>query len=302
MIRKVMEAIHKSVGGLDVHKNLVWACRRRLIDEGLVEVELEKFGTTTAELRKLAQWLSQWGVTHVAMEATGVLWEPVWNVLERQFELLLVNPRQLKKVPGRKSDVKDAEWIAQCLQCGLLRGSFVLSREIRQWRDLTRHRMKLIDQHTSVVNRLHQALQQGNIKMSSVMTDVMGVSGRAIVKAMSDGESDPEKLAATAKGRLKAKHEQLVESLEGNLSEHQRWLLKQLLKQLEFLERVCGRYDEQIREKMQGYEEQIKLLDTINGIDRRSAENLSAETGPEMSQFPTAGDLVSWGGLRTREQ
>ncbi len=297
MIRKIMEAIHQCVAGLDVHKQTVMACRRRLVGDGQVESEVKEFGTTTAQLRELAAWLREWGVTHVAMESTGVLWMPVWNILEGQFELLLVNAQHLKKVPGRKSDVKDAEWIAQLMQCGLLRPSFVPRPEIRQWRDLTRQRMKLVDQHTSVVNRLHKVLQQGNIKLSSVATDVLGVSGCAMIKAMIEGESDPETLAALAKGRLKVKHAQLVECLDGQLTEHHRWMLGQLWEQLEFLEAEIATYDEQIKEKMRPYEALIELLDTIDLIERRSAENMLAEIGPERAQFPTDDDLVSWAGL-----
>ena len=187
MIRKVMEVIHQSVAGLDVHKKTVMACRRRLLADGQVESEVEQFGTTTLQLGKLAAWLCEWGCTHVAMEATGVLWVPVWNVLEGQFQLLLANARHLKKVPGRKRDVSDAEWIGQLMQCGLLKASFVPSPEVRHWRVLTRQRMKLIDQHTGVANRLHKVLQQGNLKLSSVATDVLGVSGRAMIRAMIEG-------------------------------------------------------------------------------------------------------------------
>src|SRR5215510_7381124 len=205
MIRKVMEAIYQSVGGLDVHEETVVACRRRLISDGQAELEIETFRTTSAGLRELLDWLKEWGVTHVAMESTGVYWIPVWNVLEGHFKLVLENAQHLKKVPGRKDDQIDAEWIAQCMQCGLLRGSFVPGAEVRQWRQLTRHRTKLVDQRTSVVNRIHSVLEQGNIKLSKVATDIMGVSGRAMITAMSKGESDPARLAAVAKGRLKAK-------------------------------------------------------------------------------------------------
>jgi transposase len=297
MIRKVMDVIHQRVGGLDVHKKTVMACRRRLLGDGQVESEVREFGTSTLQLGALSSWLSEWGCTHVAMESTGVLWIPVWNVLESDFKLLLTNAQQLKKVPGRKRDVGDAEWIAQLMQCGLLKPSFVPSREIRHWRTLTRHRMKLIDQHTSVVNRLHKVLQQGNIKLSSVATDVMGVSGRAMIWAMIEGESDPETLASLAKGRLISKHEQLVESLEGRLNQDDRWVMKQLWEQLEYLEEEIARYDDQVKEKMSAYEESLRRLTTIDLIERRSAENMLAEIGPDMSYFPTDDNLVSWSGL-----
>jgi transposase len=298
MIRKVMDAIYQSVGGLDVHQETVVACRRRLIGNGQAELEIETFKTTSAGLRQLAAWLREWSVTRVAMESTGVYWVPVWNVLEGQFEkLLLVNAQHLKKVPGRKDDQIDAEWIAQCLQCGLLRGSFVPRLEIRQWRQLTRQRTKLADHRTSVINRLHSVLQQGNIKLASVATDIMGVSGRLMIRAMIQGESDPAKLASLARGRLVRKYEELVESLDGQLNDNQRWMLRRLLEQMERLEKEDAIYSERIRELMLAYETQLERLDTISGIGRRSAENLLAEIGPEMDPFPTDDDLISWGGV-----
>lgn len=297
MIRKVMDAIHQCVAGLDVHQETVVACRRRLISGGQAELEIETFKTTSAALRELAQWLAEWQVTHVAMESTGVYWIPVWNVLYGKFELTLTNAQHLKKVPGRKDDQSDAEWIAQCHQCGLLRSSFVPSAEIRSWRHLTRQRMKLADHHTAVVNRIHSVLEQGNIKLSSVASDIMGVSGRAMIKSLAQGESDPETLAALAKGRLKAKREDLVESLDGQLNEQQRWMLQRLLGQVEGLEKEDARYSEQLKEQMLAYEGQLELLDTIGGVGRRSAENILAEIGPCMGQFPTDDDLVSWAGL-----
>lgn len=297
MIRKVMEVIHNSVGGLDVHKKMVMACRRRLLLGGEVESETCEFGTTTLQLRELSKWLSEWGCTHVAMESTGVLWIPIWNVLEGDFKLLLSNAHHLRKVPGRKKDVTDAEWIAQLMQCGLLKPSFVPSRKVRHWRTLTRQRMKLIDQHTGVVNRLHKVLQQGNIKLSSVATDVMGVSGRLMIEAMIEGESDAESLARLARGRLKSKHEELVESLEGRLNESDRWVMKELFEQVKYLEEEIARYDNQIKEKMSGSEESLERLMSIDLIERRSAENILAEIGEDMSLFASDDHLVSWAGL-----
>ena len=297
MIRKVMDAIYQSVAGLDVHQETVVACRRRLIGNGQVELEVKTFKTTRADLRELVQWLEQWNVTHVAMESTGIYWVPVWNVLEGHFKLVLENAQHLKKVPGRKDDVSDAEWIAQCEQCGLLRGSFVPPTEVRQWRHLTRQRVKLTDQRTGVINRIHAVLEQGNIKLSNVASDIMGVSGRAMIRAMSNGESDPAKLAARARGRLKADFAQLVAALDGQLNDNQRWLLKRLLGQVESLENEIATYSERIKEQLLPYQHQLERLDTIGGVGRLSAENLLAEIGPDMSPFPTAENLVSWGAL-----
>jgi transposase len=292
-----MEVIYRCVSGLDVHKKTVVACRRRLREGGPVEKEVETFGTTTAELVALREWLGEWAVSHVAMESTGVYWKPIWSLLEGHVELLLVNARHLKTVPGRKTDVKDCEWIAQLLQYGLLKASFVPSPEVRQWRDLTRHRTKLTDQHTSVVNRLHKVLEDANIKLSTVISDILGVSGRRMLRALASGESDPSVLSALGDKRLQATPEELQASLLGQVHEHHRFMLETLLDQVEFLEQQLARLDERIEAQMRPFEAAINRLDTIDGIDRVGAQSVLAELGPEMAQFPSADHLSSWAGM-----
>jgi transposase len=292
-----MEVLYPRVAGLDVHQQSIVACRRRLLNQTQAESEVEKFGTSTRELKRLGAWLAQWEVKQVAMESTGVLWQPVWHVLCDEFELKLVNAQHLKKVPGRKSDVTDAEWLAQCLQCGLLRGSFVPSTQVREWRDLTRQRTKLLDTRTSVVNRLHKTLEGCNIKLGAVISDLFGVSGRAMLKALSDGEADAERLAALSTGRLQIPHDELVASLEGHVSEHQQWVLQHLLKQVQFLEQEIAAYDERLTELMRPFEPALTRLDTIDGVGRRTAEVLLAELGPEMKQFPDDDAVSKWAGM-----
>jgi transposase len=293
-----MDAIYERVGGLDVHKKSVVACRRRLTSSGrCVEKEVATFGTTTSQLLALLAWLKEWDVTQVAMESTGVYWKPVWHILEGHVEQLLVNARHLKTVPGRKSDVKDCEWIAQLMQYGLLRGSFVPSPEVRQWRDLTRHRTKLIGQRTAVVNRIHKVLEDANVKLSSVISDIMGVSGLRMLRAMVSGESDAEVLSQLGDPKLRASQAALQESLQGKLSDHHRFMLAGLLEQVTFLNAQIARLDERLEEQMRPFEEQIRRLDTIDGIDRVGAQSLLAELGPDMGQFPDADHLSSWAGM-----
>jgi transposase len=292
-----MEAIYERVCGLDVHKKSVVACRRRLTSRGYVEKEVATFGTTTAQLLALLAWVKEWEVTHVAMESTGVFWKPVWNLLEGHVELLLVNARHLKTVPGRKTDVKDCEWIAQLMQYGLLRGSFVPAPEVRQWRDLTRHRTKLIGQRTSVVNRIHKVLEDANVKLSSVISDILGVSGLRMLRAIVAGETDAVLLSQLGDPKLRASQEALQESLQGKLTAHHRFMLEGLLDQVVFLDGQIARVDARLEEQMRPFEEQIKRLDTIDGIDRVGAQSLLAELGPDMTSFPDAEHLASWAGM-----
>lgn len=292
-----METLYERVGGLDVHKKSVVACRRRLTPSGRVQKEVTTFGTTTSQLLTLVAWLKEWDVTHVAMESTGVYWKPVWNILEGHVELLLVNARHLKTVPGRKTDVKDCEWIAQLMQVGLLRGSFVPSVEVRHWRDLTRHRTKLQGQRTSVVNRIHKVLEDANVKLSSVISDIMGVSGLRMLRAIVSGESDAVALSQLGDPKLRASQEVLQESLQGKLTAHHRFMLEGLLDQVAFLDGQISRLDARLEEQMRPFEEQLKRLDTIDGIDRVGAQSLLAELGPDMAQCPDADHLSSWAGM-----
>lgn len=292
-----METLFARCAGLDVHSKTVVACRRIIGPDGKVDKDVQTFGTTTSELLALAEWLEERAVTHVAMESTGVFWKPIWNVLEGRFELLLVNARDIKKVPGRKTDVRDCEWIAQLMQCGLLSPSFVPPPAIRELRDLTRHRTKLTDQHTAVANRIHKTLEDANIKLGTVASDILGVSGRKMLEAMVKGEDDPEVLAGLARQRLRAKIPALRQAMRGRVTEHHRFLLGSLLDQLRFLEEQIARLDERIAEKTRPFEASIKDLDTIPGVGVRGSENILAEIGADMGVFPSAGHLASWSGI-----
>jgi transposase len=292
-----MEVIISRCAGLDVHKKTVMACVRFQGPAGAITPEIRTFGTTTRDLEQLRAWLQTCAVTHVAMEATGVLWKPVWHILDPTFELLLVNPRDLKRVPGRKTDVKDAAWIAQLLQCGLLRGSFVPPKAIRELRDLTRARATLEQETTAVANRIHKLLEDANLKLGSVATDILGTSGRAMLRAMVEGQTDPIRLADLAQKRLRAKIPALQDALRGSMTDHHRFLLRHLLDQLAFLEAQIAQFDQRVAEVTFPFAPAIARLDTMPGVNRRVAENLIAEIGVDMTQFPTAAHLASWAGI-----
>lgn len=294
-----MDIIYENVAGFDVHqKNIVVAVRLKR-PHGQVHEEVRTFGTMTKDILELADWLTQLGVTHAAMESTGVLWKPIWNILEDCLTLLLVNPYEIKQVPGRKSDVRDCQWIAQLLQCGLLRNSFVPPRPQRELRDLTRQRAQLVAEHTRVANRVHKVLEDANIKLGAVVADVLGKSGRSMLQAIVHEEQDPVKLAELAQSRLRGKIPLLREALRGHVTEHHRFLLESLLGHLEYLEREIGRFDDRIEECLRPFvdAEQFERLDVVPGVNRRTIENVIAEIGVNMSRFADEDHLSSWAGV-----
>lgn len=294
-----MDTIFPKVAGLDVHHKSIKCAVRCRQESGELLTEVRSFGTMTRDLRALADYLESLGVTHVALEATGVLWKPVWNILEGRFTLLLVNPRHLKKVPGRKTDVKDAEWIAQLLQCGLLRGSFVPPRPVRQLRDLTRHRAQLANERTRVANRIHKMLEDANIKLGAVASDILGKSGREMLQSLLAGEQNPEKLAELARGRLREKIPQLRLALEGYFTEHHQFMLGRLLAHLNYLENQLERFSQRIAHRLDELlpQEAQQRLKAIPGVDKTTIENVIAEIGVDMTVFPDEHHLSSWTGI-----
>ncbi len=256
-----------------------------------------RFDTTTGQLRELAAWLAEWQVTHVAMEATGVYWKPVWNALEEQFELLLVNPQHLKSIPGKKTDFKDGERIADLLQHGLLRGSFVPPQAIRELRDLTRMRAMLAQERSSVISRIEKTLEDPNLKLGVVASDVVGASGRAMLEAIVKGETDAQKLAGLAKGTLRRKIPQLTLALEGKVTDHHLFMLRQWLDMLDFIDRKIAVLEDQIVEKSRPFEATVRTWMQVPGLRRINAYSLLAEIGADLNQFPTAAQLASWAAL-----
>jgi transposase len=292
-----MHVVYARCCGLDVHKKSITACVLLRNATGQGRQEIRRFETMTRDLLELADWLQSHQVTHVAMESTGVYWKPVWNILEGQFEVVLVNAQHIKAVPGRKTDIKDCQWIAQLLQHGLLRGSFVPPPPIRQLRDLTRMRASLRQDHTAIANRMQKILEDANIKLASVASDWLGVSGRAILAQLLAGEEDAEKLAALSRGRLRSKRPAMELALEGRMTEHHRWMLRLLHEQLTFLEAQIATLDTKIQDQLSAYREAVALCTTIPGIEEVAAANLIAEIGVNMDQFPSAQHLASWAGI-----
>ncbi len=295
---EAMEVLHRCCCGMDVHKDSVVACVRRIDAAGRAGDQVRTFGTTTAGLLELGDWLVSEQVPIAAMESTGVYWKPIWNLLEGQLKLLLVNAHDVEQLPGRKTDVKDSQWLAQLLSCGLLRASFVPERPQRELRDLTRTRTSLLQDKARVANRLQKALEDANIKLGSVASDVLGASGRDMIRALIEGKMSPEQMADLARYRMRQKIPQLVQALRGEVREHHRFMLGLLLDPVEHLERQVAQLDARIEAVMSPLEKAAaEVLDEIPGIDQRAAENILAEIGVDMTRFATAGHLASWAGL-----
>jgi len=292
-----MQVEYERCCGIDVHKETVVACVIVPGADGKPIKETRTFNTMTGDLRALAEWLKQKQCTHVAMESTGVYWKPVYNLLEGQFEVLVVNAEHLKKVAGRKSDVADAEWIADLLRHGLLKGSFIPSAPQRAWRDLTRYRTTLTDERTREVNRVQKVLEDANIKLASVASNVMGVSGRAMLEQLIQGKTDPALLAELAKGRLREKRELLEQALTGTFKPHHRFMLIQHLSHIDFLDEQIAKLDAALEEQMRPFQAELMRWDQIPGINLRIAQVLVAEIGTDLKQFEDAAHLASWAGM-----
>jgi len=288
-----MEVVHARCCGLDVHKKSISACVV-VRESGNVSKLEQRFGTYTGQLEELASWLEEQNVTHVVMEATGVYWRPVWNVLEGRFELMLVNPQHVKALSGKKYDRGDAAHLAELHQHGLLRGSYIPSVEIRQLRDLTRNRARTVQETVRIQNRIHKILEECNIKLGSVASDSLGVSGRAMLGAIIGGEQDPVKLADLARGKLKNKRDQLVLALTGRISDHHRRMLDKLLRSLEVREREIAEDERDIRRQVEPFAKTVQAWMQLPGIDEVTAWSLVAEMGPDMDPFPGAGEAASW--------
>ncbi len=292
-----MEVLHPHCAGLDVHKESVVACVRHMAD-GKIATVVKTFKTTTQELIVLSNWLSAEGATHIAMEATGVYWKPVWHILsDGEFELTLANAAHVKNVPGRKTDVNDATWLADLLAHGLIRASFVPDEPTQQMRDLLRTRKQMMRERSSHIQRIQKTLEDANIKLDSVVTDILGLSGRRIIEALIAGQTMPQALATLAHRRIHASADELEAALRGRVTRHHRFLLKLHLDQIDAFDAAIARIDEEVSANVEPFRAAIELLSTIPGISTLSAEVIVAEIGIDMSRFPTASHLISWAGL-----
>ena len=290
-----MEVIYPRCCGLDIHKESISACV--LIKEsGKREKHLARFGTMTSDLLKLGDWLRSWGVKRVAMESTGVYWKQIWNILEDEFELELINAQHIKQVPGRKTDSKDCEWIAELLQHGLVRASFVPAQAQRDLRELTRYRATLCEDKVRVANRIQKVLEDANVKLACVASDILGASGRAMLEALVAGERDAAHLAGMAKQRLREKLPQLERALEGRVREHHCFLLRQLLDELYFIEGRIAQVEQRLEQQMGSFQQAVTLWQTIPGVNEITAWSLVAEMGVDLSQFERVEKLTAWAG------
>lgn len=292
-----MQVVYRRCCGLDVHKDSITACVLVFDDGGQKQARRKEFGTWWKELQRLKLWLYSSKVTHVAMESTGIYWKPVWNVLRGHFQLLLANPYYVKNIPSDKTDPKDAAWIADLLAHGLIRASFVPPPEIEQLRDLTRYRVKLVGEYNRIHNRIHKVLEDANLKLDTVASDILGVTGRAIIHSIIQGQQHPDWLADKAKSHLRKKREQLRLVLRGQITEHHRYLLGELMEDLERVEQKRMRIEGELERRTQAHQALLQRLVTIPGVDWITAWTLLAELGTDMSVFPDADHAASWAGL-----
>ena len=292
-----MQVLYPCCCGLDIHKKFVVACLMTTTADGQVQKEVQTFSTMTPDLLAMLDWLHAAGCTHVALESTGSYWRPVYNLLEGQFTVLVGNAYHMKTVPGRKTDVKDAEWIADLLRHGLIRGSFIPSPPQRQLRDLTRYRTHLVEERARLTNRLQVVLEDANVKLASVVTDIRGASARAILTALVAGETDPAVLADLARGRMRAKRDVLAQAVVGHFTTHHAFLITEHLSQLDYLEEAMERVSAEITQRLADEQAALALLDTIPGVGQRAAEILVSEIGTDLSRFPSAKHLASWAGM-----
>lgn len=288
-----METVVERGCGLDVHQKTVVAC----INGNGIKKEIRTYGTMTNDLLQLKEWLKEKGVTQVAMESTGVYWKPIYNILEDSFKVILANARHIKNVPGRKTDVKDCEWLCKLLQSGLLSGSFIPPKDIRQLRDLTRYKRKLVQTISAEKNRIQKILEDANIKLSSVVSDTFGVSASQIIEELLKGELSIEEMSNLARGKLVKKRELLKEALVGNFQEHHKFMIEASISHIKSIEKIISNINSQIAEKMQRYKKEHQLLQTIPGIKEDGASSIIAEIGVDMDRFPTEGHLSSWAGM-----
>jgi len=292
-----MELLHPHCAGLDLHKETVVACIRHMVD-GKVATDVKSFQTTTQQLMELSDWLSSQGVTHIAMEATGVYWKPVWHILsDGEFVLVLANAAHVKNVPGRKTDVNDATWLADLMAHGLIRASFVPDEPTQQMRDLLRTRKQFVRERSSHTQRIQKTLEDANIKLDSVITDIVGLSGRRMIEALIAGETDPETLASLAHGRIHATKAELEAALRGRVTAHHRFMLQLHLDHLDAVNAAIARIDKEVDANVEPFRVAVEMLTTIPGVSSLAAEVIVSEIGIDMSRFKTDGHLISWAGL-----